>query len=146
MADDDTLVGYQVKAWRSLRAMSQADLAQRMTLAGHPMQQQTVLEVEKGSRPLLLTEAVVLARILGADLVSLTTSSREQDLLLRAEQVATRVQEMRDTMVQLGAEAQQESAVLAALVEALLEMPDVEVPEWILGWQGLTPWDLLADE
>lgn len=48
--------------------MSQAELARRLAASGLPFRQQTVLKVEKGSRPLRLDEAVWISVLLRVEL------------------------------------------------------------------------------
>jgi transcriptional regulator with XRE-family HTH domain len=56
--------GRTVQRFRKAVGMSQTDLAQALTERGASFQQQTVLKVEKGSRPLKLDEAALIADIL----------------------------------------------------------------------------------
>jgi transcriptional regulator with XRE-family HTH domain len=58
-------VGANIRTHRRSRGMSQTELAHELALRGMPFQQQTILKVEKGSRPLRFEEADAIARILG---------------------------------------------------------------------------------
>lgn len=62
----DGSVGENVQTLRKARDMSQAQLADLMTRASDSsIHQQTVLRIEKGERPLKLSEAIALAKIFG---------------------------------------------------------------------------------
>ncbi len=62
--DFNERVGANVQRFRKAAGLSQADLAHALNQRGASFQQQTVLKVEKGSRPLKLDEAVMIADIL----------------------------------------------------------------------------------
>jgi transcriptional regulator with XRE-family HTH domain len=62
--DFDKLVGSNVQRFRLARGMSQADLAEAMTESGERVHQQTVLKIEKGTRPLKYAEAACLSNVL----------------------------------------------------------------------------------
>lgn len=51
---------------RKARGLTQTDLAQLMTTEGYPMTKPAVLRIEKGSRGLLLDEALTIAAVLRA--------------------------------------------------------------------------------
>lgn len=81
--DFDVMVGRNVKALRNAADLTQTELAERLTAAGYPMQQQTVLKIERGSRPLKLEEALVVA-----DILDVPTESLWEERLDRANIVA----------------------------------------------------------
>ncbi|MFH5231006.1 helix-turn-helix transcriptional regulator [Antrihabitans spumae] len=56
-ASDDVLVGSNVQKFRTARGMSQADLAEAISRSGEQFHQQTILKIEKGTRPLKYLEA-----------------------------------------------------------------------------------------
>lgn len=60
----NTRVGRNLAQFRKMADLSQAELAQQLTDRGLPFQQQTILKVEKGVRPLKFEEAVVIAELL----------------------------------------------------------------------------------
>ena len=71
--DFNEQVGQRVQQFRKAAGLSQGGLAAELTARGISFQQQTVLKVEKGSRPLKLDEAFVMASVLDvavADLCS----------------------------------------------------------------------------
>lgn len=80
----DALVGANVQRLRQAAGMSQTELAQRLEEdLGRGFQQQTVLKVEKGTRPLKVTEAAAVARILRCSVETLLKrSSDAEDRLL----------------------------------------------------------------
>ncbi|WP_294981724.1 helix-turn-helix domain-containing protein [uncultured Microbacterium sp.] len=81
MSDHDELIGRNLARLRmnsspaeevgGAREWSQTELANRMRELGHKWTQPTVVAVEKGERPLRMSEAIDAARILGVDLYDL---------------------------------------------------------------------------
>jgi transcriptional regulator with XRE-family HTH domain len=70
----DTLAvwfGLRVAMARNAQHWTQRDLAERMTDAGYPLHHSTIAKLEGGTRPTPITEAMVLARVLGVSLASL---------------------------------------------------------------------------
>jgi transcriptional regulator with XRE-family HTH domain len=78
----DKTIGENVRRFREAQGLSQAQLAERLVdsgLAGfYP---QTVLRVEKGTRPLRLAEAQVVAAVLNTELRALTEDPEETAML-----------------------------------------------------------------
>lgn len=70
---DDSVVGEALRQLREEAGLSQAEFAERLTGAGMPTHQQTVLKIEKGQRSLRMTEAVVIASVLRVELADLVT-------------------------------------------------------------------------
>lgn len=70
--DFNRRLGANVARFRRAGGLSQSDLATRLTERGLPFQQQTVLKVEKGARPLRAEELFALSEILGAPMTALT--------------------------------------------------------------------------
>lgn len=66
--DFDRLAGEIVTYLRTSAGLSQADLAARLAEAGLAMHQQTVAKIEKGTRPLRLQEAQMIADVTGNDM------------------------------------------------------------------------------
>jgi ribosome-binding protein aMBF1 (putative translation factor) len=66
--DPEHELGLNVKGLRDQLGWSQQELAYQMNGRGIRWHQTTVARVEKGERPLRLSEAAVLARIFGVDL------------------------------------------------------------------------------
>jgi len=75
-------VGANVGKFRRAADMSQAELAQELTRRGFPMQQQTILTIEKGTRPLKLDEFAVMADVLRIDPGSLVDATDERTAAL----------------------------------------------------------------
>jgi transcriptional regulator with XRE-family HTH domain len=84
--DFNHLVGQNIAAARKAAGLSQAEVASELSMRGLPFQQQTVLKVEKGSRPLRLEEAVVLADLLGVEVNDLLRTD-EGELAAAMERV-----------------------------------------------------------
>jgi transcriptional regulator with XRE-family HTH domain len=61
MATADERAGANLRRFREGADMSQAELARRMTAAGHPWQQSTVARAEAGTQPLRAGELEALA-------------------------------------------------------------------------------------
>lgn len=62
----DRVAGQVLKECRRRVGMSQEDLARALTALGFPCHQQTVLKIERGSRPLKLAEAHAIAEVFRA--------------------------------------------------------------------------------
>jgi transcriptional regulator with XRE-family HTH domain len=114
--DFNGIVGANIAAARKARRWSQADLASALERRGISFQQQTVLKVEKGSRPLKLEEAVIIADELGIVMDDLVTIFREE-LEARTKVVEARAQLRQAELAVTNAEARRSEAV-AALAEA----------------------------
>ena len=82
-------MGLRLQRFRKSAGLSQAELAQELAERGLPFQQPTILKVEKGTRPLKVDEAVIIAEILNlpvADLIRDARLETGQELLrARAE-------------------------------------------------------------
>jgi transcriptional regulator with XRE-family HTH domain len=57
-------IGANLQRYRKASGISQGGLAQELTRRGYPTQQQTVLKIEKGARPLRADELATIAEIL----------------------------------------------------------------------------------
>lgn len=64
----DELVGANIRRYRDALGLSQTDLSERLTRPGEPFHQQTVQKIEKGTRPLRLSEAARIAEVLGVSI------------------------------------------------------------------------------
>lgn len=78
-SEQDLWIGQNVANARG--EMSQQALADAMREAGHKWSQSTVWSVEKGDRPLRLTEASDLSRLLDRSLITFLVPSEEQQLM-----------------------------------------------------------------
>jgi transcriptional regulator with XRE-family HTH domain len=83
-------VGANLQLHRKAKGYSQSDLAGMLEQRGLPFQQQTILKIEKGTRPLKLEEAYVIADILGIELSSLTEQFGNDELAATAAEVLQR--------------------------------------------------------
>jgi transcriptional regulator with XRE-family HTH domain len=72
----DVLIGRNMRTLRSLRGLEQAHISERMVALGHPtwIHQQTVSEVERGRRAVLVSEAIDLAACLNVTLAKLLST------------------------------------------------------------------------
>jgi transcriptional regulator with XRE-family HTH domain len=61
--DFDKQIGANIQRLRKAKGMSQADLARELTTRGFSFQQQGVLRLEGGARPLRLEEGLAIAEI-----------------------------------------------------------------------------------
>jgi transcriptional regulator with XRE-family HTH domain len=59
----ETSFGEKVRQWRRARNWSQEDLAERLRQHGFEMHQTTVAKIERGTRPLRVSEAAAIATI-----------------------------------------------------------------------------------
>jgi transcriptional regulator with XRE-family HTH domain len=72
-SDVDRLIGANVQRFRTAKKLSQAQLADSMSVrTGQQIAQQTILKIEKGTRPLRYSEAVALAAALDVPLNALS--------------------------------------------------------------------------
>ncbi len=71
MSEHDEIIGRNLARLRD--SVSQTDLASRMRTRGHKWTQPTVVSIEKGERPLRVSEAMDVSEILGVDLYDLVT-------------------------------------------------------------------------
>ena len=72
----DLVIGENVARIRNEKKMSRDELARRVAeIIGTPFRQQAVFRIERGLRPLRLTEASAVATVLGAPLAALTAQS-----------------------------------------------------------------------
>lgn len=75
-SSDDELVywerqfGERVKQWRVKRSWSQYELAEKLREIGLDMHQTTVAKMERGARPLRVSEAVGVAAVMGMPVLS----------------------------------------------------------------------------
>lgn len=78
--DFDKLVGSNVQKYRKAKGLSQADLATAISTPNEGVHQQTILKIEKGSRPLKFSEAEKIARVLKISTRHLSDVPRRADL------------------------------------------------------------------
>lgn len=64
----EQVVGEQIASLRTMRDMTQRDLAFALTEAGMPVDASAVSRIEKGTRSIRLAEAVIIAGVLDVDL------------------------------------------------------------------------------
>jgi transcriptional regulator with XRE-family HTH domain len=97
--DVDAVIGANLARWREQAHLTQAEVANEATARGLPMRQQTIAKIERGSRPLRLAEADVLARVLQANLESLVMpegeSRKRQQVIARTVMMERDVTELR---------------------------------------------------
>lgn len=82
--DFNRLVGRNLQRFRKAAALSQADLAEHLSARGFPFQQQTILKVEKGARPLKFDEVVAIGEILGVPVTALNEEYSESQEIAAA--------------------------------------------------------------
>jgi transcriptional regulator with XRE-family HTH domain len=116
-ADFNECVGSNVQRFRKAVGMSQTDLAQALTERGASFQQQTVLKVEKGSRPLKLDEAALIADILTVPMFDLLIMRSNAGELVeaaielnKANETLRRLQARRDALTQQLEQLDEETA------------------------------------
>lgn len=106
----DGTVGAKIKAHRKARKLSQDDLVVKVTEAGVPMWNRSVVtNLERGRRHLKFSEAIALAKIFGIPLASLAPleSIQEvdrQDIELSATKVREAIETLEGAIFLLGLE------------------------------------------
>lgn len=75
MSDRDEAIGQNLARFRGER--TQQDVADAMRSLGYKWSQATVWSVEKGERPMRLTEAIDIAHILGVDVLDMISTPSE---------------------------------------------------------------------
>lgn len=88
--DFNQRVGANLQLHRKAKGYSQSDLAELLAHRGLPFQQQTILKVEKGTRPLKLAEAFAIAQILDIDLGALTEQFTNETIAASATEILQR--------------------------------------------------------
>ncbi|AMU24452.1 prophage regulatory ptotein [Mycobacteroides abscessus] len=78
--DFDKLVGSNVQKYRKAKGLSQADLAAAISTPNEGVHQQTILKIEKGSRPLKFSEAEKIAHALEISTHHLSDVPRRADV------------------------------------------------------------------
>src|SRR5690242_8174997 len=86
---EDRQIGEHIRQLRVEKGMSQTALAQAMTDFGYPMQQQTILKIEKGSRALKLAEAIAMAGALNQTVTAMVPLDNERHQIKTAVSMAT---------------------------------------------------------
>ncbi len=71
MSDVRVMFGKRVRTLRAANGWSQGRVAKAMAAHGHPMSQQTVAKIEKGTRPTSVAELAALARVFGTSMSDL---------------------------------------------------------------------------
>ncbi len=121
----DQVVGHNVQVLRQAAGKSQTELAEAMQAMGWAFHQQTVLKIEKGSRPLKLAEALSIAAVLEVPVDRLWA---EPETVMRDRLLLEAVQEIERRYRLVTASA----FVLASShreLERLLEEPEPYSPE-----------------
>jgi transcriptional regulator with XRE-family HTH domain len=75
---------------RKAKGYSQSDMARLLEDRGLPFQQQTILKIEKGSRPLKLEEAYMIADVLDIELSLLTEQFTNDAIAAAATKILQR--------------------------------------------------------
>lgn len=81
--DADRQVGFRIQTAREAGEWNQSQLSASLIEAGLPWSQGTLSRVETGQRPVRLTEAVILAEVLGVPLTELIPGHSSLDAALR---------------------------------------------------------------
>lgn len=130
----DHLVGQNMQRLRQAARLSQAQVADGLRQRGHGFQQQTVLKVEKGDRPLRLREAVDVSEVIGCEVHELY-DSKQFEVLTAARGVYMALSDLASAYRSLLGEherlrrsvASEERGHQPAWVEELLAMTNAEL-------------------
>jgi transcriptional regulator with XRE-family HTH domain len=109
---DDQRIGESIARLRANRRMSQADLADRMRDHGFKWSQATVWSIEKGDRPLRLTEGDALTFVLGVESVDMLlprggSAASTIEAAQRVHDAAINFQEARVDLIEAARSAEQ---------------------------------------
>jgi transcriptional regulator with XRE-family HTH domain len=79
---------------REMGGVTQQQIADRLAMGGHKMHRSAIAKIESGDRPVLLAEAVMLARVLNIDLIYFLAdeddeSAAERERLMEAKVAAS---------------------------------------------------------
>lgn len=125
----EQVVGRRVAALRRARDWSQAELGERLAAFGLPMTQPVVWKLERGQRPLRVSEVDALARIFDLPLVAMLDTTgdmaREETLSERVRLSAAGAADARLRVEQQEARVAAESARLAALRAELADAEEL---------------------
>jgi len=127
----DELVGANIRQLRTAAGLSQGELASRL---GESYRQQTLLKIEKGSRPLRLTEAAVLAKVLGTTVDALLNPPADTAVELKLYAAADDVIGL---WRQVRANCRALTEAKSALEVVLAEHPGSTFSEQVVGAVGM---------
>lgn len=119
---------------RETLGMTQTQLARRLASWGLPFHQQTVQRVEAGQRPVRLNEAHLIARELGLDLETMTTTAtpNARGMMLAVDEMRRGAELFKDHITEDLGEWADTSAGLILAVDELLKQYDPDRPDPIL--------------
>lgn len=127
MSDRDEAIGQNLARFRGER--TQQDIADAMRSMGYKWSQATVWAVEKGERPIRLTEAMDIARELRVDLSDLFSTERESVLRVALANMAPASKRLEEAAT--GYEHIQLILALAADLFPLSERYESELRDWL---------------
>jgi transcriptional regulator with XRE-family HTH domain len=101
--DADKVIGENIQKFRKAKGLSQAQLAEALSeWAGQPVAQQTVLKIEKGTRPLRFAEAQWFAFVLGVPISALSEGSDIGSLAARRLKSVDAVENLGEELTDVG--------------------------------------------
>lgn len=124
--DFDRLIGTNVQTYRKSRGLSQADLAAAISTPQEGVHQQTVLKIEKGSRPLKLSEAVRIAEALEITPFDLVRPSKRAAANAWITEMHVRLDQ---SLVELVRLAEETAPLMAALAHRLARQASKDADE-----------------
>ena len=92
--DFNQRVGANLRALRAITGLSQTQLAEAMSARGYSWQQQTVLKIEKGARPLRFEEADALTSVFGCTLEDVRARDLAQSAFWELSKVEGHIEEL----------------------------------------------------
>lgn len=132
------------KRLASLRGdVSQKDLADRMRERGHKWSQATVWAIERGDRPLKLTEAIDVTEALGTTYARLTNSEMGHVAETALQDMASAAADIGDGLQRFAFYRSQ--AIVAAMLLSRNGEADGETAKRCREYIAKTPADLVAD-
>ncbi|MBB3041140.1 helix-turn-helix transcriptional regulator [Nocardioides soli] len=140
----DKEVGERIRALRMERGLTQTELAERLTDLGLPMQQQTILKIEKGTRALKLNEGMTVATALSQTLESLIPESLERRAVSGLRSLAAQIRRRTMSAVDMLIDAELDARELSKHLEALPQQIQDLIPGHIRDVAGLSAEELFA--
>lgn len=130
-ADADRAIGENVQRFRTAKGMSQAQLAVAMAeRTGQQVHQQTIVKIEKGTRPLRYSEAVLISEVLDVPVGALAPDDPELQRRALLHTSASTAADSFGEVVTAAEKYRQDGERLARLLLAGPDFPLLPPEQW----------------